>query len=170
MAYEARQQSSKDIPMSSSSASSEYSSSPQTPSSSAEPSSKAKQKQKVVHEHRPSLLSMLLLVPRSPDIACCVAITNMRHAGSAISQSEATTINIGDPDGPPRLVSIFRVVLSHHDQYLQTEATRWTDCCLPFASRFRIFPRARASHGTPRFSCLHTSTSTMFHWRTVANP
>ncbi|KAF3763806.1 hypothetical protein M406DRAFT_357236 [Cryphonectria parasitica EP155] len=76
--YETRQHCAKEqSPLSSSS--STYSMSPQPPSS-ATPS-KAAQKKKAVHERRPSLLS------------------------PAISKSEATTINIGDPDGPPRLIS-----------------------------------------------------------------
>ena len=34
-------------------------------------------------------------------------MTNRRHypTGSALSKEESTVINIGDPDGPPRLVS-----------------------------------------------------------------
>lgn len=81
-AYEARQQAAEDhsqSPMSSSS--STYSSSPQTPSSADVSKSAQKQKQKAVHMRRQSLLS------------------------SALLQAEATTINVGDPDGPPRLIS-----------------------------------------------------------------
>ncbi|KUI63252.1 hypothetical protein VP1G_10396 [Cytospora mali] len=70
-----RQSSSSQSPLSSSS--STYSTSPSTPAR----SSTSAQKQKMVHERRPSLL------------------------GSAISKSESTVINIGEPDGPPRLIS-----------------------------------------------------------------
>lgn len=56
--YETRQRSNKAHSPDSSS-SSTYSSSPQTPSSAAA-TSKAAQKRKVVHDRRPSLLSMLL--------------------------------------------------------------------------------------------------------------
>ncbi|PSR97758.1 hypothetical protein BD289DRAFT_361804 [Coniella lustricola] len=76
--YETRQHCAKEHSPSSSS-SSIYSSSPQTPSPVS--TSKAAQKEEAVYERRPSLLS------------------------AAISKSEATTINIGDPDGPPRLIS-----------------------------------------------------------------
>lgn len=55
-----------------------------------------------MHSRRPSLLSAL---PGSDTgregrelLAHCVIL------GSSISKQEATVINIGDPDGPPRLV------------------------------------------------------------------
>lgn len=72
---QSKRQSKAHSPMSSSS--STYSSSPTTPAK----SSNSAQKQKMVHERRPSLLS------------------------SALSESKSTTINIGDEDGPPRLIS-----------------------------------------------------------------
>ncbi|KXJ90295.1 hypothetical protein Micbo1qcDRAFT_74694 [Microdochium bolleyi] len=62
--------------------SSSYSSSPSTPDSrgkSTVPPSTSKPK--MLHQRRPSLLS------------------------TAFSQDECTVINIGDPDGPPRLIS-----------------------------------------------------------------
>ncbi|KAJ1325784.1 hypothetical protein MN608_08979 [Microdochium nivale] len=62
--------------------SSSYSSSPSTPNSpgkSTAPSSTSKPK--MLHQRRPSLLS------------------------TAFCQDECTVINIGDPDGPPRLIS-----------------------------------------------------------------
>lgn len=103
--FEARQSSAKaQSPLSSSS--STYSTSPQTPSSAT--SSKSSQKRKAVHKRRESLLSMLSLTLYClPDIAVCLISSNMCHAliGDALSKSETTTINIGDPDGPPRLVS-----------------------------------------------------------------
>ncbi|TPX18203.1 uncharacterized protein E0L32_002712 [Thyridium curvatum] len=71
-------------PKVSSSSSSSYCGSPFTPptaKSSSPSSSSSAQKQKAVHQRRPSLLS------------------------SAISKEEATVINIGDPEGPPRLIS-----------------------------------------------------------------
>ncbi|KAJ4421130.1 hypothetical protein N0V82_003894 [Gnomoniopsis sp. IMI 355080] len=77
--YETRQRSAK-AQSPASSSSSTYSSSPQTPSSS-DSTSKSAQKRKAIHERRPSLLS------------------------SALSHSEARTVNIGDPEGPPRLIS-----------------------------------------------------------------
>ncbi|KHN97341.1 uncharacterized protein MAM_04938 [Metarhizium album ARSEF 1941] len=58
-----------------SSSMSSYSSSPSHPSPSSSPNTK------MLHTRRPSLLS------------------------SAISKQESTVINIGDPDGPPRLIS-----------------------------------------------------------------
>ncbi|CAN8105045.1 unnamed protein product [Discula destructiva] len=79
--YETRQRSAKGQSPASSS-SSTYSGFPQTPSSSAmSTTSKAAQKRKAVHDRRPSLLS------------------------SAFARSEAHTVNIGDPEGPPRLIS-----------------------------------------------------------------
>lgn len=64
------------------SSSSSFSSSPQTPASAspATPDS-ATRKAKAIHLRRPSLLS------------------------SALSKEECTHINVGDPDGPPRLIS-----------------------------------------------------------------
>lgn len=80
--YETRQHSAKEqSPMSSSS--STYSSSPQTPAS-ANPSSKAAQKQRAVHERRPSLLSAFQHLSSAvlsschraqhnpPGVRCCV--------------------------------------------------------------------------------------------------
>ncbi|KAJ9148514.1 hypothetical protein NKR23_g4844 [Pleurostoma richardsiae] len=61
-----------------SSSSSTYSTSPRTPSSAASTPTPSK---KASHERRPSLLS------------------------TAISKQECTVINIGEPDGPPRLIS-----------------------------------------------------------------
>lgn len=52
-------------------------------------------------------------------------VTNMRHVGSAFAQSEAHTVNIGDPDGPPRLVS--PVPISHE---AECSPSRITDHCL----------------------------------------
>ncbi|KAK8100245.1 hypothetical protein PG999_010619 [Apiospora kogelbergensis] len=67
---------------SSSSASSYASSSPQTPGSSkASSPSQSSDKPKMMHQRRQSLLS------------------------TAFCQDECTVINIGDPDGPPRLIS-----------------------------------------------------------------
>ncbi|TLS24492.1 hypothetical protein PpBr36_08231 [Pyricularia pennisetigena] len=65
-----------------SSSSSSYSSSPRTPQSAqSTPSPSAQKQKKLIHERRPSLLS------------------------SAILKEECTVINIGDPEGPPRLIS-----------------------------------------------------------------
>ncbi|KAF4126142.1 hypothetical protein GMORB2_1388 [Geosmithia morbida] len=58
-----------------SSSDSSYSSSPRSPTASSPP------KRDMLHSRRPSLLS------------------------SSISKQEATVINIGDPDGPPRLIT-----------------------------------------------------------------
>ncbi|KAI1344525.1 hypothetical protein F5Y15DRAFT_114380 [Xylariaceae sp. FL0016] len=64
------------------SSSSSYSSSPQTPApSKASTSQSSTGKSKVLHQRRPSMLS------------------------SAFCKDECTVINIGDPDGPPRLIS-----------------------------------------------------------------
>ncbi|KAK7911314.1 hypothetical protein PG985_013795 [Apiospora marii] len=72
---------SRNLP-SSSSASSYASSSPQTPGSSkASSPSQSSDKSRIMHQRRPSLLS------------------------TAFCQDECTVINIGDPDGPPRLIS-----------------------------------------------------------------
>ncbi|KAI0424333.1 hypothetical protein F5Y09DRAFT_143472 [Xylaria sp. FL1042] len=62
------------------SSSSSFSSSPQTPVS-ASPKTPESHKPKVIHHRRPSLLS------------------------SALSKEECTHINVGNPDGPPRLIS-----------------------------------------------------------------
>ncbi|KAI7921553.1 hypothetical protein M0657_004329 [Pyricularia oryzae] len=71
----------------SSSSSSSYSSSPRTPQSAqSTPSPSAQKQKKLIHERRPSLLS------------------------SAILKEECTVINIGDPEGPPRLVSLTNLV------------------------------------------------------------
>ncbi|KAL2211043.1 hypothetical protein CC79DRAFT_1319857 [Sarocladium strictum] len=59
------------------SSSSSYSVSPDAST----PSTSPKDKEKMLHQRRPSLLS------------------------SAISKEESTVINIGDPEGPPRLIS-----------------------------------------------------------------
>ncbi|KAI1808572.1 hypothetical protein F4811DRAFT_176023 [Daldinia bambusicola] len=64
-----------------SSSSSSYSSSPQTPSPSEASSVQSARKLKSIHHRRPSLLS------------------------SAFCKDECTVINIGDPDGAPRLIS-----------------------------------------------------------------
>ncbi|KAI1249315.1 hypothetical protein MGN70_008927 [Eutypa lata] len=68
-------------PKATSSSSSSYSSSPQTPESSKSSPTQSSRKQKMMHQRRPSLLS------------------------SAFSKDECTVINIGDPDGPPRLIT-----------------------------------------------------------------
>ncbi|KAI1431247.1 hypothetical protein GGR50DRAFT_689870 [Xylaria sp. CBS 124048] len=66
---------------SSKSSSPSIASSPQTPDSTNVEVSNASHKPKTVHHRRPSLLS------------------------SAFSKEECTHINVGDPDGPPRLIS-----------------------------------------------------------------
>ncbi|CAJ2509413.1 Uu.00g144390.m01.CDS01 [Anthostomella pinea] len=71
----------EDSPKTATSSSSSYSSSPQTPGLSKSSPSQSSHKPKTVHERRPSMLS------------------------SAFSKDECTVINIGDPDGPPRLIS-----------------------------------------------------------------
>ncbi|KAI0007307.1 hypothetical protein F4779DRAFT_517427 [Xylariaceae sp. FL0662B] len=68
-------------PKTANSSSSSYSSSPQTPSPSEPPSEQSTHKTKSGHQRRPSLLS------------------------SAFSKDECTVINVGDPNGPPRLIS-----------------------------------------------------------------
>ncbi|KAI0015828.1 hypothetical protein F4780DRAFT_40830 [Xylariomycetidae sp. FL0641] len=67
-------------PKAATSSSSSYSSSPQTPES-GKSSSPTSYRPKALHNRRPSLLS------------------------SAFSKEECTVINIGDPEGPPRLIS-----------------------------------------------------------------
>ncbi|KAI8966334.1 hypothetical protein F5Y11DRAFT_310072 [Daldinia sp. FL1419] len=68
-------------PKATASSSSSYSSSPQTPSPSDTSSVHSTRKLKSIHHRRPSLLS------------------------SAFCKDECTVINIGDPDGAPRLIS-----------------------------------------------------------------
>ncbi|KAI0878196.1 hypothetical protein GGS24DRAFT_497011 [Hypoxylon argillaceum] len=63
------------------SSSSSFSSSPQTPASANSETPGSSHKPKAIHHRRPSLLS------------------------SALSKEECTHINVGDPDGPPRLIS-----------------------------------------------------------------
>ncbi|KAI1822207.1 hypothetical protein F4861DRAFT_410696 [Xylaria intraflava] len=63
------------------SSSSSFSSSPQTPASANSETPNSSHKPKTVHHRRPSLLS------------------------SALSKEECTHVNVGDPDGPPRLIS-----------------------------------------------------------------
>ncbi|KAI1489929.1 hypothetical protein F4809DRAFT_508935 [Biscogniauxia mediterranea] len=67
-------------PKDANSSSSSYSSSPQTPEPNKSPS-RSSPKSSMTHQRRPSLLS------------------------SAFCKDECTVINIGDPDGPPRLIS-----------------------------------------------------------------
>ncbi|KAI1385531.1 uncharacterized protein F4822DRAFT_346477 [Hypoxylon trugodes] len=68
-------------PKASGSSSSSYSSSPQTPGPSEASSEQSARKPKSFHQRRPSLLS------------------------SAFCKDECTVINIGEPDGIPRLIS-----------------------------------------------------------------
>ncbi|KAI0399960.1 hypothetical protein F4802DRAFT_602477 [Xylaria palmicola] len=63
------------------SSSSSFSSSPQTPDSAKSESPVSAHKPKTIHLRRPSLLS------------------------SAFAKEECTHINVGEPDGPPRLIS-----------------------------------------------------------------
>lgn len=88
----------------SASSSSSYSDSPRSTTS---PSVQA-QKHKASHQRRPSLLSMFRTqgsrLPFAFGVWWLTSIT-----GTAISKQECTTINIGDPDGPPRLVRTFRM-------------------------------------------------------------
>ncbi|GAW13642.1 hypothetical protein ANO14919_030290 [Xylariales sp. No.14919] len=63
------------------SSSSSFSSSPQTPASASPDTHESCHKPKAIHHRRPSLLS------------------------SALSKEECTHINVGDPDGPLRLIS-----------------------------------------------------------------
>ncbi|GFP54932.1 hypothetical protein TASIC1_0004055700 [Trichoderma asperellum] len=71
-----------------------YSSSPSTSSPSASP--KGKEKATALASRRPSLLSM-----STSESNLVVRIM----AGTALSKQECTVINIGAPDGPPRLIS-----------------------------------------------------------------
>ncbi|KAI0397569.1 hypothetical protein F5Y17DRAFT_414976 [Xylariaceae sp. FL0594] len=64
-----------------SSSCSSFSSSPQTPGSSKSQTPISTYKGKAIHNRRPSLLS------------------------PALSKAECTHVNVGDPDGPPRLIS-----------------------------------------------------------------
>ncbi|RYP80995.1 hypothetical protein DL769_002175 [Monosporascus sp. CRB-8-3] len=68
-------------PKDTSCSSSAYSSSPQSPEPTKSSPSQSAHKEKMTHQRRPSLLS------------------------SAFAKDESTVINIGDPDGPPRLIS-----------------------------------------------------------------
>ncbi|KAI0129142.1 hypothetical protein BJ170DRAFT_594960 [Xylariales sp. AK1849] len=71
----------EDSPKVTTSSSSSYSSSPQTPELSKASPSHPNHRQKMLHQRRPSLLS------------------------TSFCKDECTVINIGDPDGPPRLIS-----------------------------------------------------------------
>ncbi|KAI1122746.1 hypothetical protein F5Y10DRAFT_67794 [Nemania abortiva] len=92
---------------------SSFSSSPQTPASANSETHGSSHKQKAVHHRRPSLLSAFSLFhcrgslpirhgaiyePLPGPILTCIL-------GSALSKEECTHINVGDPDGPPRLIS-----------------------------------------------------------------
>ncbi|KAH9904459.1 hypothetical protein F4778DRAFT_780434 [Xylariomycetidae sp. FL2044] len=68
-------------PKAATSSSSSYSSSPQTPTPTKASPTPSTDKSKAFHQRRPSLLS------------------------SAFAKDECTVINIGDPEGPPRLIS-----------------------------------------------------------------
>ncbi|KAI0143655.1 hypothetical protein GGR57DRAFT_346294 [Xylariaceae sp. FL1272] len=68
-------------PKGSASSPSSVSSSPPTPATAKSASPEADCKPKLMHQRRPSLLS------------------------TALSKEECTHVNIGDPDGPPRLIS-----------------------------------------------------------------
>lgn len=75
-------------------------------------------KQRILHQRRPSLLSM----PHpSPSLPYLCGTGSDVLPGSAISKQEAQVINIGDPDGPPRLVCNVRIPLT----------AGWT-FCFPF--------------------------------------
>ncbi|KAK5625288.1 hypothetical protein RRF57_001003 [Xylaria bambusicola] len=63
------------------SSSSSFSSSPQSPASAGPETPASSHKSKTIHHRRPSLLS------------------------SALSKEHCTHINVGEPDGPPRLIS-----------------------------------------------------------------
>ncbi|PHH75575.1 hypothetical protein CDD80_2246 [Ophiocordyceps camponoti-rufipedis] len=71
------------------------SSSPSSPSSTAGAA-------KTVHTRRPRLLSM---APIGGEVYKESWLTAVSATGSAISKQQCTVINIGDPDGPPRLIS-----------------------------------------------------------------
>jgi len=96
---------------SSSSSSSSYSTSPRTPQQTNSTSSSPKTWS--AHYRRPSLLSTFL----SQSLGAIVLLasltggnvplwlTHRKILGTSLSKQEHTVINIGDPDGPPRLVS-----------------------------------------------------------------
>ncbi|KAL7619821.1 hypothetical protein AAE478_010366 [Parahypoxylon ruwenzoriense] len=87
-------------PKAAGSSSSSYSSSPQTPSPSESSSTEhSHRKPKSFHHRRPSLLSMFY----SPSAIAMVPRQDL--GGSAFCKDECTVINIGDPDGVPRLIS-----------------------------------------------------------------
>jgi hypothetical protein len=117
----------------SSSSSSTYSVSPRTPQNQTA-TAPITRNTKYGHDRRPSLLSKSYLVPRSPramargggeprrhpqlstkrkeqpqffNLLCgiCKPVANC-SLGSSLSKQEHTVINIGDPDGAPRLVSL----------------------------------------------------------------
>ena len=86
------------------SSSSSYSSSPRTSTP------LSTQKTKMLHERRPSLLSTSrhghFALPCSGEVSELVGSPFADFvAGSAIAKQECNVINIGEPDGPPRLVS-----------------------------------------------------------------
>ncbi|KAJ2967768.1 hypothetical protein NUW58_g10371 [Xylaria curta] len=79
------------------SSASSFSSSPQTPTST---NSETPHKPKTIHHRRPSLLSAYH-VPYTPRWLS----TQAQAKRSAFSKEECTHVNVGDPDGPPRLIS-----------------------------------------------------------------
>lgn len=78
-----------------SSSSTSYYGSPTTPS---------KMEKKAAHGRRPSLLSEST-TPTGPRWVARQEDEQLTLQGAAISKQECTVINIGDPDGPARLVS-----------------------------------------------------------------
>lgn len=71
-----------------------------SPSSYGSPATPPKMDKKPAHGRRPSLLSE----PSPASLAPRFSGHKLTRIGAAISKQECTVINIGDPDGPPRLV------------------------------------------------------------------
>ncbi|KAI1363619.1 hypothetical protein F5Y08DRAFT_236092 [Xylaria arbuscula] len=91
---------------------SSFSSSPQSPASASSDTSGSSHKLTTIHHRRPSLLSAFDLsnnaahyLPiwwsRKPFCASILIV----WLGSALSKEHCTHINVGEPDGPPRLIS-----------------------------------------------------------------
>lgn len=105
------------------SSSSSFSSSPQTPVSANSETPESPYKRKAMHHRRPSLLStfdsfLFLLLGVCPARALpsrgLSGFMLTCLLGSALSKEECTHVNVGDPDGPPRLVREFHAARPSH--------------------------------------------------------
>lgn len=99
-------------------------------------------------------------------------VANLRHIGSALSQSEAHTVNIGDPEGPPRLVSSLSLTsLPEGGGGRESNELFYAMAQLTIASlRFPTSLQAKVSLGIPKCSYRPMSRSTSNPSKTDESP